>query len=330
MMMMQLPEPCWREQTKMPTKLTIDSLKAEAAGLEQLLVEAEEYGDIVGQIQYKERLEEITRELSELAVSDAHLASIALFFSGKPVIGSRGIAAEFAGKLLESYQAIVSKVYAKAEVGALGGRGRLPLKQNTDLMVTGLTHGSFGFVLEELSEQAELHDTALKEIVANVSDLLQHVGSESENEFDAAAEDLDPRTLLALRDFFKGLDCSSAAVRFVEDEREFFLDEKAIHRGRLRTEAIEINEKSETLKGILIGFLPDHRKFELREESGTTIYGTATKEAVEQFQTAVQYQEVVIGENCEAEFIIREIRPISRPSRHTYLLTRFHRIGKQS
>ncbi|WP_148045609.1 hypothetical protein [Salinisphaera orenii] len=314
----------------MPLKLTSDSLKAEAAELRQLLVEAQRFGDVVGEIQYNERLEEISRELYELAESDANLASVALFFSGKPVVGSRGIAADFAGKLLESYQDIVSKAFAKAEIGALGERGRVPMKQSTDLMVTGLTHGSFGFVLEELSDQAEIHDTALKEVLSSVSDLLRHVGAENESEFDEAAEDLDPRTLVALRDFFKRLDSSEAAVRFVEGQREFFLDEKAVHRGRVRTEAIEIDEKSALLEGILIGFLPDHRKFELRDQTGVTIYGAVSKEAAEQFESAVQYQGPVIGEPCKAEFIVREVRPINQAPRLSYRLIGFHRLGSSA
>lgn len=312
----------------MPLKLTVDSLKAEAAGLQQLLEEAGQIGDIVGEIQYKERLEEIANELAKLADSDTHLASVAMFFSGKPVIGSRGIAANFAGKMLDSYQDIVSKTFAKTEVGVLGERGRVPLKQSADLMVTGLTHGSFGFVLEELADQAELHDTALKEILSSVSDLLQHIGAENESDFDMAAEDLDPRTLVALREFFKDLDTEGAQVRFVEDTREFSLDEKAVHRGRVRTEAIEIDERTDIISGILIGFLPDHRKFELRDDAGTTRYGTVSKEAAEQFIRAVQHQAAVIGEPCEAEFVVREVRPFNRPPRLSYRLVGFHKIGK--
>ena len=314
----------------MPRKLTIDSLKAEAAGLEQLLEQAEQFGDAVGQIQYRERLDEIARSLQEMAEEDTHLASIALYFSGKPVIGSRGIAAEFAGKLLETYQDIVSKTFAKSEVGTLGERGRVPMKQSTDLMVTGLTHGSFGFVLEELSDQAEIHDTALKEILGAVSDLLQSVGSENEAEFDRVTEDLDSRTLIALREFFNGMDTAEAAVRVVEDKREFSLDPKAIHRGRVRTEATQIDERTEIIRGVLAGFLPEHRKFELRDENGNTFYGTTTKEAAEQFEAAVQHDQVVIGALCEAEFVVREIRPLNRPPRLTYRLIGFHKLGEQA
>lgn len=311
----------------MPRKLTIDSLKAEAAGLQQLFEEATQIGDVVGEIQYKERLEEIANELAVLADSDSNLASVAMFFSGKPVIGSRGIAADFAGKLLECYQDIVSKVFAKTEIGALGERGRVPLKQSTDLMVTGLTHGSFGFVLEELSDQVELHNTALKEVLSNVSDLLLDIGAENETVFDNASEDLDPRTLAALKEFFKNLDTAEAQVRFVEDARDFSLDEKAIHRGRVRTEAIEIDEKTEIISGSLVGFLPDHRKFEIRDAAGSMIYGTVSKEASEQFIRAVQHQSAVIGEPCEAECLVREVRPLNRPARLNYRLLGFHKIG---
>ena len=66
----------------MPRKLTIDSLKAEAAGLQELLREAEAYGDTVGELQYKERLEDIAHERQSLAATDCHQASIALLFSG--------------------------------------------------------------------------------------------------------------------------------------------------------------------------------------------------------------------------------------------------------
>ncbi len=41
----------------------IDDLKVEAAGIQALLHEAEECGDMVGKLQYKERLEDIAHEL---------------------------------------------------------------------------------------------------------------------------------------------------------------------------------------------------------------------------------------------------------------------------
>ncbi|WP_312284120.1 hypothetical protein [Candidatus Igneacidithiobacillus taiwanensis] len=45
----------------------INFLKAEAAGLKVLLTEAERYGDIVGKLQYRERLEAIADEIKRLS-----------------------------------------------------------------------------------------------------------------------------------------------------------------------------------------------------------------------------------------------------------------------
>jgi hypothetical protein len=312
----------------MPKKLVIDALSAEAAELRSILAEAESVGDVVGVLQSKERLVEISDEIEKLSKEFSPYASVALYFSGKPVLGSRGIMAEFAGKTLENFQEIVSRTYAANVLGVLGERGRVPLKQNTDLMITGLTHGSFGFVLEELSDQDELHDTALKDIISSVSDMIISTGSENESDFERVTELLDARTLISLRDFFKNMDSSEATIRLIDDNSEFILDNHAISRGRMRTEAMEINEKPESITGTLKGFLPDHKRFEILDSIGNTIYGTASKEATEQFQMAVRRGLAILGTECQADFIIREIRPLNREPRLTYRLIEFHKLGE--
>ena len=311
----------------MPHKLRIDALQAELAELRNLKTEAQEMGDIVGESQCSERIEEVETEIERLNSAETPFANVALYFSGRPVFGSRGIAAEFAGKALEHYQEMVSRWYAKQELGVLGERGRIPMRASTNLMVTGLTHGSFGFVLEELSKQDELHETALKEVVSDVSHLLFTASAENDSEFERILEDLDSRTLVVMRDFFKELDSKEATIRVVEDKTEFSLDSMAIGRGRMRTEATEIEEKSEPISGVLLGLLPEHRRFELRVHDGETLYGTVTKDAAAQFDEAVQEGRVSAQTYCEAECLVREVRPLNREARLTYRITRFNRIG---
>ncbi|MBV7583119.1 hypothetical protein KW851_09860 [Pseudomonas sp. PDM33] len=311
----------------MPRKLTTDSLKAEESGLKALLADAEKYGDIVGQIQYKQRLEEISKDIESLESNPNPFASVALYFSGRPVIGSRGIAAEFASKALGNYQDLISKTFAKSELGAIGERGKVPLKQSTELMVTGLTHGSFGFVLDELSNQDELHDTALKEVVSTVTELLYRVSSSNEEDFERAAEELDSRTLITLREFFKDLDSSEATIRIVEDNTDITLDDRSIHRGRVRTEATQIEDSLERIEGVLTGFLPEHRKFEIKISSGETIYGTASKEATEHFMKIVAHGNPVLGRSCRASIYIKHVKSLNREPREIYRLIEFHQLG---
>jgi len=314
----------------MPRKLELEALEAELAALSMLLDEAKQLDDPVGSIQYEQRKQELEQEIQTLRDMEMHQASLALYFGGKPVFGSRGIAADFAGKALEHFQEIVSKQFATAELGALGERGRIPLKDLAALMVTGVTQGSFGFLLDELNDQIEMYDTALKEMIGEVMNVIESVSSVDEIVFEEAAETLDPRTLMALKDFFVNLDSSSATVRLVDDARDFSLDEAAVHRARIRTEATQIEEEDTEISGVLIGFLPEHQRFELQATSGETIYGTATKEATEQYSQTLKSNNPAIGKKCTAKVKERTVRPRNRPPRLVYRLLEFTTLGEDS
>jgi len=311
----------------MPRKIRRDSLTAEAAGLQALIADATAVGDFVGQLQYQQRIDEIQHELHELEALPSPLASVALYFSGAPVFGSRGIAADFAGKILGDFQELVSKNFAKAELGSIGKRGKIPLQQNTELLVTSLAHGSFGFVLDEINDQDQLCDTALKDVVAETVKLIASVSSEEEATFEEVMSEIDSRVLISLRDFFKDMDNASASIRLIEDLNEYILDSHAVHRARLRTEFAEIAEETQLIRGFLKGFLPDHKKFELVDLTGSTIYGTATKEATVQFEKAIQSGIPAISSECAANFLIRLIKPLNVPEKFTYRLINFESIG---
>lgn len=310
----------------MSKKLTIDSLSSEITTVKGLLASARQYGDIVGELQLEGRVKKLTRKfemLKENSLKD-NSASVALFFGGKPVLGSKGIAAEFAGKALEQFQNLIAKTFATNEVGELGARGKIPFKAQSELMVTGLARGSFGFVLDEMSEQIEMESSELTHIIDKATHLLRDTAAQDEAVFESLLEDLDPRTLLALRDFFSNLDSNKATLRVVEKDLDIILDNSAVHRGKIRTEATSIEEKNTEVEGVLVGFLPEHKKFEIRDELGNIIYGSATTEAVNQFEKA---NEVVIGKQCLVKVTIKTVSPLNRPSREIIRLIEFLRFG---
>lgn len=187
----------------MPRKLQLESLQNEYASILDLLNEAESINDAVGKLQLAQRKKELETEIQTLLESKVSEASIAMFFRGGPVIGSRGISAEFAGKTLSVFQEMVTRQFAKTQLGALGERGPIPMKDVTTLMLTGIAQGSFGFLLEEISEQPHLLDTALKETIEQVVHIINAAGAVEDMDFNNAAEDLDPRTLMALKDFLR-------------------------------------------------------------------------------------------------------------------------------
>jgi hypothetical protein len=314
----------------MPRKLELEALESELAGLISLFKEAQEINDPVGILQYEQRIHELETEISALTNENRHLASIALYFGGNPVLGSLGIAADFAGRALENFQEIISKQFAKVEIGALAERGRVPHKELTTLMFTGVTRGSFGFTLDELTDQTQMFDTALKEMVSEVMMIIESAGSINDVVFDEASETLDPRTLKPLKEFFGNLESNKATVRLVDDVRDISLDEAAVHRAKVRIEATEIVEEDTEITGVLIGFLPEHRRFEIKIESGETIYGTATKQATEQITHALKNAISVIGKICTASINERTVHPLNRPPRLVYRLLEFTKIGEDN
>ncbi|MCD6005421.1 hypothetical protein ACSTAY_15780 [Vreelandella alkaliphila] len=311
----------------MPKKLNIDSLSSEITTLNELLVSARQSGDIVGEMQLEHRVAELSRKLNSLKeeVLSDNSASVALFFGGQPVLGSKGIAAEFAGAVLEQFQNLIAKIFANNEVGDLGERGLVPFKANSELMVTGLARGSFGFVLDEMNDQVQLESSQLSHVIDRAAVLLRDSAAQDDAVFESILEELEPRTLIALRDLFNNLDSSKATLRVVEKELDFTLDGPSIHRAKRRTEAISIEESTNEIEGTLVGFLPEHRKFELADKAGKLYYGSASKEAVEQFTKATDN---VIGNRCLIKVSIKTVAPLNRPPREVVRLIEFLRFGE--
>lgn len=310
----------------MPTKLSIDSLSAEINSVSHLFESAKTSGDIVGELQFDHRLKKLNEQLRGLKeyTLQNNSASVAIFFGGKPVLGSKGVAAEFAGIALEQFQTLVSKTFAKNEIGQLGSRGKVPFKLQSELMITGLARGSFGFVLDEMSEQTELEASELSHIIDKATRILRDTAAQDEVVFENLIEELDARTLLALKDFFSNLDSNEATVRVVEGDLDITIDKAAAHRGKVRTEATSIEEEMTEISGILEGLLPEHRKFEIRNEDGNLIYGSISKEAVKQFEIA---SKSVVGQRCTASIIVNTIKPLNRPPRDVFRLIEFLRFG---
>jgi hypothetical protein len=313
----------------MSRKFELEALEAELSAISELLKEAAAVNDPVGCIQFEQRRTELEAQIQALRNANITEASVRLYFKGAPVIDSRGIEAGFAGKALGDFQEIISRQFAKSELGSLGERGPVPLKDATALMVTGVALGSFGFLLDEIPDQPQMLDTVLKETLGEVMDIIDAAGSDNDVNFEGAAEEIDSRTLIALRQFFIDLDSNKATIRFVSDLRDFSLDEGAIHRARIRTEATQIEETDTEKSGILIGFLPEHRRFELQLTPGELIYGSATKESTEQYRATMVAGSRAIGVKCTAKFNERIIKPLNRPQKRVYRLLEFVEIGQK-
>ncbi len=307
-------------------KLKRDSLQAEASSVESLATKAERVGDIVAMRQLRKRLDRIRTDLAALGAEEPINASVGIFFSGAPVFGSRGIKSAFAGKALEGFQDLVSKQFATLERGDLGERGPVPVRPATDLMITDVARGSFGFVLEEADEQQQAVRTALADAVEGVTDLVSNMASPQADVFDQAVAEISPRVLTAARDFFKTLADAGAAVRIVEGDRDQHLTADAVRRAKERAEETEVTEHDDVqLAGRLVGLTPHGRRFDFEPDGGDpnqVISGTIARDVAQAFMNQLNLPgfDDPIGKNWRARFRVREVTHRNGNPRRFYTL----------
>ena len=272
---------------KGPRKLQLDSLRSDLASVTKMIEKSRSFRDSIGEFQFARRKDAIQSEIDALGLAEDHTGKVALFFGGGPVLGSRGVEADFAGEALYAFQELIQKKLAVEEQGSIGGRGPVSHRTASQLLVTDVARGSFGFLLEEAAAGEALADTQLKVVIDQTSNLIADVASSSSETFETAIGTVDGRTLIALKKFFEILDTRHATVRLVDDDDEFSLQRADVTRARHRIDATEITEEETSDIVGLLYFLPQHKTFELaREDTGEVIYGKIESAVIRQLIAA--------------------------------------------
>lgn len=236
------------------------------ADLAAVLALVEQLGeeDVMTRMGLEARLRELRETIAHIDQAEPEaIASAALFFGGRPVIGAQAIESEFGGAALTRFQDLVSKVLAQ-ESGALGQRGVVPNKGASILHVTNIVRGSFGFLLEEVQPQQPLIETPLKEAVNKATLLLDAFGEPDEEQFRSAVEAIDERVLGTAREFFDLMRQNDATLRVVAGKTDRSFGREAVARAADRATSTTVEDTEEEIPGQLAGVLPDAHQFEFR------------------------------------------------------------------
>jgi hypothetical protein len=304
----------------MVRKLEIENLNAEAAALDAMLRSRTAEEDPIGHMQYSERLAAVREELQALGTDQDLVASVALFFAGRPVVGSRGIRADFAGRAVEIFQDVVSKRFAANEVGDLGARGPVPLRVNSDLLLTNVARGSFGVILEESVDTLPLAQTQVKVVLDEVVASMRAAADEDGSDFEQMLETIDSRYLRSLGEFFELLDDEDATVRVVEGDVDQQLSTAEIHRARERTGAAQIDERDDNVLVGTLYLLPGPRRFELILDGGDSVSGTVSSEFATEHLEALRAASAVVGRRWRVRTRARTVTRANRAPKTTYKL----------
>jgi hypothetical protein len=252
-------------------RLEQDWLAADLAAVDDLLASAPP-GDVLGRVSLTERRDEVRTALAEVGAQKEHEGRTALFFGGAPVIGNRGIDADFAAEALGKYQDLVTKVLALKEHGSLAASRR-----EARLHVTNVIHGSFGFELAELQGPLTLQSSPLHDAVRIVTRALIAAGKGDDDLADAA-EELDVRSFAALKEFFAVLQRAHATFRVVADEADYAFDPRDVELAAERTDASRTEEQDVPFAGEFLAVLPEARRFEFRTAEGVILRGRVADE----------------------------------------------------
>jgi hypothetical protein len=243
------------------------------------------------------------------------LASIALYFGGEPVVGSRGIQADFGSTIVANYQDLIAKVWATLAGGNLSLRGQIRDRDAAQLHITNLVHGSFGFLLEELDQEGQpLFTSPLKEAADKTTQYLIEFAEEDEQPFVRLTEDLNSRVFSSVRDFFRPIHRGNAVFRIVEGEVDRSFDRQAVERAYNRGEATEIDDQDVAVEGELIGVVPYARRFEFRTFPGNELVSGKVAQSFGQSYLERMHQEQLVGRRWQAVLRRRETKTPGRTS----------------
>jgi hypothetical protein len=303
------------------TLLTRQRLEAEAASLSNL-IESAGPNDVLGRVSMNSRLKTIQRQLEGLDRERGTRAEIALVFNGAPVAGAAAIDASFGSKAIDAFQRTVATAFAvQASDGRVGQRGPTISSEMAALHITGVVHGSFGFILEELDPRGEQWtDSALKSAADATVNLLERVSAPDEAEAEAALEEVNDRLFVNIRDFVKLVHDNRATLKIAERDRVLDLNTPALARAYERVANATIVDDELTLNGILQGILPGARRFEFRG-GGFDIKGKVARDISEEYLRSLE-SDPMVGHEITGVFRKRTVRDTTSAVRETYTLVR--------
>lgn len=235
---------------------------------------------VIDRFAFEQRLKLATDELEAAKVPGSFPESLRLTFRGAPVVGSRGIYAEFAGKASNAFSDAFSAILAGLN-STLKYMGPIPDKIKHPLLITGTAVGSFGFEIElPVEDDLFAGYSGADEAIEKFRDLLRVAAEGTDDEMAEIVEEIHPRAVRKVAEFL-GVLHSNNAWCGLEFRDEYFkytdLDQLTAAEERLREE--NIIEKEETYFGEFQGVLPQSRSFEfLVEEDGSILKGKVDKD----------------------------------------------------
>ena len=188
--------------------------------------------------------------------------------------------------------------------------------------ITGVTHGSFGFILEEINPNGmQWLDTSLKIASDTVIALLENLASEDDERATIALEDVNERLFGNVRELVKLIKEHDATLKVALPDRVADLGAAPLQRAYERIANAALEDRELTILGVLEGILPGARRFEFRSLDGQPIKGKVARTISEEYLQSLQTAPLV-GQRITGVFRKRTVHDYVAMHKESFTLLR--------
>lgn len=208
----------------------------------------------------RESLEESLKD----AVAAPQIPRTVLFFAGgDATVGSTGIDAQFVSDILKPFQEMVKSQFVSLRHGQVGQRGPRKSENEARLLLTGLPRGSFGLELSQPFQEDWVTANEVSDTLVTLSKAIEAAG-ESDEEFANAVDDISPRVLPRLKEFFEIAHKYKTSLKVESGDLRCELSAERIQRAFERASSTFSETYDIELTGIFRGATLDSWRFDFK------------------------------------------------------------------
>jgi hypothetical protein len=174
--------------------------------------------------------------------------------------------------MIGHFDQMVKTQYSAIKHGGVGLRGVRRGESEARLLLTGLPRGSFGLELSQPDSEDFLAAQQLAGVLAQLTRVIESAGRDDES-FAIALDDVSPRVLQRLKEFFKAAADHHARMRVVSGDLECELSDTAVAQALERVSLAETQEQTVEIRGVFRGATLDTWRFDFRTDPGDNISG---------------------------------------------------------
>ena len=218
------------------------------------------------------RLEKVKAKIEGLPVPPKP-KKLSIAFNGNPVIQNYGIDANFGTEATTLLSDSV-RLTTAGRTGDLSATGQIPRSDISQPIITNVTSGSFGFVLQLPPYDDRFGISEAEHAVNQIQNLLRAANSGDDDELASIASSMHQRAVNKVAQFLDLMKKNKAwFTTNYEGNTVQFQNTAEIDDAIIRLNPDDVEQPAQEIIGTLVGIIPMTRRFELHPNNEPPIYG---------------------------------------------------------